>query len=100
MAAPMERSTHVALPRTGIRSVSVHLILTALSTLMLWFSFAPWGWWWLAYFALVPVGMLAARASSAKRLAWTSFAVFWAGWLVLIAWVIPFRTSRTSRWLG
>ncbi len=89
MAASVEHPTTVALPRTGIRSVSVHLILTAISMLLLMFSFAPWGWWWLAYFALVPAGMLAARASSAKRLLWTSFAVFWVGWLVMIQWIIP-----------
>ncbi len=89
MAATPERPVHVALPRTGIRSVSVHLILTAASTLMLMFAFAPWGLSWLAYVALVPAGLLAARASTAKRLAWTSFAIFWAGWLVMIAWIIP-----------
>ena len=89
MPATPESSIHVALPRTGIRSVSVHLILCALSALMLLFAFAPWGQWWLAFVALVPAGLLAARASSAKRLAWTSFAVFWAWWLVMTTWIIP-----------
>ncbi len=89
MAAAQESSIHVALPRTGIRSVSAHLILCALSAVMLLFAFAPWGQWWLAYIALVPAGLLAARASSARRLAWTSFGVFWAWWLVMISWVIP-----------
>jgi apolipoprotein N-acyltransferase len=89
MATTPERPVHVALPRTGIRSVPIHLILTAATTLMLLFTFAPRGHGWLAYIALVPAGLLAARASTARRLAWTSFTVFWAGWLVMIAWVIP-----------
>jgi apolipoprotein N-acyltransferase len=83
------RSKHVALPRTGIRSVPVHLVLAAATAVMLGFSFAPWGLWWFAYIALFPAGMLAARAASAGRLAWTSFAVFWAAWLVMLAWVAP-----------
>jgi apolipoprotein N-acyltransferase len=89
MAATPERPVHVALPRTGIRSISVHLLLSAASTVMLIFSFAPHRLWWLAYVALVPAGLLAARAGRARRLAWTSFAVFWAGWLYMLAWVIP-----------
>ena len=89
MPATPETSIHVALPRTGIRSVSVHLILCGLSAVMLGLSFAPVGAWWLAYPALVPAGVLTVRASSAKRLAWTSFAVFWVWWLVMISWIVP-----------
>ncbi len=89
MSATPERPTHVALPRTGIRSVTAHLILAGASAVMLAFSFAPWGCWWLAYVALVPAGVLAARGCSLRRLAWTSFAVFWAWWLIMLAWVVP-----------
>jgi apolipoprotein N-acyltransferase len=89
MAASPNRPTHVALPRTGIRSVTVHLLLTAASAVMLAFIFAPWGLWWMAYIALVPAGLLASRARSAGRLLWTSFAVFWVWWLVMLAWVAP-----------
>lgn len=89
MAATLERPTHVALPRTGIRSVTAHLILAATSAVMIVFSFAPWGVWWIAYAALWPVGLLTVRAASAKRLAWTSFVIFWIAWLVMLAWVAP-----------
>ncbi len=84
-----QRPSHVALPRTGIRSVPAHLVLVGASAVMIGFSFAPWGQAWLAYLALWPAGLLAARAHSTTRLAWTSFAVFWACWLVMLSWVMP-----------
>jgi len=89
MAATPDRPTHVALHKTGIRSVTAHLLLTSASAVMLAFAFAPSGLWWVAYVALVPAGLLAARSGSGWRLMWTSFAVFWLWWLVMIAWVAP-----------
>jgi len=69
--------------------MTVHLLLASASAVMLAFAFAPWGLWWVAYVAFVPVGLLAVRAGSAGRLLWTSFAVFWLWWLVMIAWMAP-----------
>jgi apolipoprotein N-acyltransferase len=83
------RTTHVALPRTGIRSVPAHLILLGASAVLLVLAFPPYGFAWLAYLALWPAGLLAARAASARQLAWTSFVVFWAAWLFLLSWLIP-----------
>jgi apolipoprotein N-acyltransferase len=88
MSSP-QRTTHVALPRIGVRSIPAHLILVTASVVMLAFSFAPYGLSWLAYIALWPAGLLAARADSAARLTWTSFLVFWIGWLIMLAWVAP-----------
>ncbi len=88
MSSP-QRTSHLALPRTGIRSVPAHLILVTASAVMIAFSFAPWGLSWLAYIALWPAGLLAARADSTARLTWTSFVVFWVAWLIMIAWVAP-----------
>ncbi len=83
------RPSHIALPRTGIRSVPVYLILLSISAVLIVLSFPPFGFAWLAYIALWPAGLLAARAASAKQLAWTSFVIFWAVWLFLISWLIP-----------
>ena len=89
MPQSQHHPAHIALPRPGIRSVPVHLILAGLSGVLIVLSFPPFGLAWMAYLALWPVGLLAARAASTKTLAWTSFAVFWTVWLYMLSWVIP-----------
>lgn len=72
-----------------ITSVKGHLIPLSLSAVLLGLSFPPVGWWPLAYVALAPVGVLAARAAGQRRLIWTSWLVWFVFWLVMASWLIP-----------
>ena len=89
MPESQNHPAQLTLPRTGIRSVPVHLVLAGISSVMIVLSFPPFGWWWMAYLALWPVGLLAARSASSKTLAWTTFLIFWMVWLYMIGWLVP-----------
>ena len=45
------------------------------------------GWSFMAFFALVPVGVLAMRTRRLWTLAWTSYVVFVAWWVLRVVWL-------------
>ena len=64
-----------------------HVALLGASAVLLGLAFPTVGVPWLAHWALVPAVVLAVRASSARRLAWTSWVVFTLWWLVMGRWL-------------
>lgn len=82
-------SAEHAPPRVGVASIERHIALAGLTAAMLGLSFPRPGWGWLAYIALVPLGILAVRTRSVRRLAWTAYLVFFIWWLVMLRWLIP-----------
>ncbi|MCC6682052.1 MAG: apolipoprotein N-acyltransferase [Phycisphaeraceae bacterium] len=74
-------------PMLGVHSWRAHVIHLLLCALMLALSFPPVGWWVLAYFALTPLGVLAARSRRGGRLALCSFVVFCLWWMFMVRWV-------------
>ena len=67
-----------------------HLAAFALTGLLLTLVFPRPGWSWLAYIALVPATVTAARTHSLRMLAWTSALVFamWWGWMARWLWPV------------
>lgn len=90
-AAPEASPAPDAAPqqRTLIHARWMHLLLAGVSAVLLGLSFPEPGWWPLAWIALVPIGILAARSASAMTLAWTSYLVFLVWWLVMVRWLSP-----------
>lgn len=87
----MGKTSTIALhgQQTGITSISVHLGAAAVTALMLGLSFPPPGLWWLAYIALVPLGVVAVRSAKPWRLIWTTYIVSLVWWLVMLRWLVP-----------
>lgn len=78
--------------RYGITSVWAHLAMCVATAVMLTLAF-PWpGWSIMAYFALVPVGVLAMRTRRLWTLAWTSYLVFVAWWALRTLWLMNVQT--------
>lgn len=75
------------IPHGRIRSVLGHVALLGLSAVLLGGAFPEPGWWPMIWVALVPAGILAARTASLRRLAWTSYLIFLAWWLVRVSWL-------------
>ena len=75
--------------RQEVRSVWGYLGLLGLTALLMGLAYPRPGWWPLGYVCLVPMGMLAVRTTTWKRLGWTSFLVFYLWWLVRAQWLIP-----------
>jgi apolipoprotein N-acyltransferase len=73
--------------RFELRAVSMHLLLAGASAVLLGLAFPRPGWSWLAHVALVPITLLAIRSAKAWTLAWTTFLVGWAWWLVRTNWL-------------
>ncbi len=71
----------------GVHSYRAHVVHLLLCALMLTLSFPPVGWWPLAYVALTPFGVLAARSGRGRRLALCTFAVFCLWWMFMVRWV-------------
>lgn len=71
----------------GIHSLAGHFLLAAISAALLALAFPRPGWGILAHAALAPLGVLAIRATSARRLAWTTFVVAYAWWLMRSSWL-------------
>jgi apolipoprotein N-acyltransferase len=63
--------------------------LLGLTGLLLLLAFPAPGWWPLALLALAPAGLVAARASRLRRLAWTSWLAFLTWWLIAAHWLVP-----------
>jgi len=75
------------LRRYGIDSLWAHLALNLASVLMLTLAFPKPGWSAMAFFAPVPVGVLAMRSTRLWTLAWTTFLIFGAWWALRIGWL-------------
>jgi apolipoprotein N-acyltransferase len=73
--------------RYGVRSVWAHLAMCAATAVMLTLAFPLPGWSFMAYVALVPVGVLAMRTDRLRTLAWTSYLVFVAWWMLRTSWL-------------
>lgn len=73
--------------RVAVATVRWHLAAAALSASMLAMAFPRIGAGWLAHLALVPIALLALRSNRPARLAWTSYIVALAWWLVMIGWL-------------
>jgi apolipoprotein N-acyltransferase len=97
VAAP-DQKTH-AIEALGLRDrVSEHRMLAGVASgLLLWTSFPPVEWNWLAWVALVPLFWLAILRSHRLKTyvaAWVGGLVFW---LLALEWV---RLCDTRAWLG
>ncbi|MEO0474990.1 MAG: apolipoprotein N-acyltransferase [Planctomycetota bacterium] len=73
--------------RYGIQAVSAHLAMCAATAVLLTLAFPLPGWSFLAFFALVPVGVLAMRTRRLWTLAWTSYLVFVVWWVLRVMWL-------------
>lgn len=95
--------TSTYLSRYGIGSVLAHLALCVGTAVLFTLAFPRPGWSFMAYFALVPVGVLVMRTTSLRRLAWTSYLVFVAWWALRLLWlkdVSPFAPVGAAVVLG
>jgi len=91
------------LSRFGISSVLAHVALCVGTAVLLTLAFPRPGWSFMAYFALVPVGVLVMRTTSLRRLAWTSYLVFVAWWTLRLLWlkdVSPWAPVGTAVVMG
>lgn len=75
------------LRRYGIDSVWAHLALNLASVLMLTLAFPKPGWSVMAFFAPVPIGVLAMRSTRLWTLTWTTMLVFAGWWSLRIYWL-------------
>lgn len=73
--------------RYGVRSTWSHLAMCTATAVLLTLSFPRPGWSFLAWFALVPVGVLTMRTRRLWTLAWTSYAVFFGWWALRTMWL-------------
>jgi len=73
--------------RYGVRSVWAHLAMCTATAVLLTLAFPLPGWSFMAYFALVPVGVLAMRTRRLWTLAWTSYVVFFVWWSLRVMWL-------------
>ncbi|MEM1108616.1 MAG: apolipoprotein N-acyltransferase [Planctomycetota bacterium] len=80
-----------------------HLGAFTLTGLLLMLAFPRPGWGVLAYVALVPAGVAAARTRDWRRLFWTSAVVFGLWWMWMLRWltgVSPAAPPVLGVWLG
>ena len=73
--------------RYGIQARSAHLAMCAATAVLLTLAFPLPGWSFLAFFALVPVGVLAMRTRRLWTLTWTSYLVFVVWWMLRVMWL-------------
>lgn len=81
--------TAVTVPATRAKALRSYFVPAACSAVMLALCYPPPAWGWLAHVALVPLAILAVRAVSPWRLAWTCCAVTFLWWLVMLRWLWP-----------
>ena len=77
-------------PRLDIRRRPSVLLLCLLTAALLLISFAPFGCWYLAYFALVPWGLAMVGGASARWAMWWGYltgVIFWAAGAYWLTWV-------------
>ena len=97
VAAPDQETDSVETDSLGNR-VSRHRIVAAMASgFLLWTSFPPAEWSWLAWIALVPVFWLATLPGPPKK----TYLAAWAGglafWMLALEWV---RICDPNAWLG
>lgn len=73
--------------RYGVRSALAHLAMCTATAVMLTLAFPKPGWSFMAFVALVPVGVLAMRTERLWTLGWTSYLVFVAWWVLRSLWL-------------
>jgi apolipoprotein N-acyltransferase len=73
--------------RYGTQSVSAHLAMCAATAVLMTLAFPLPGWSFMAFFALVPVGVLAMRTRRLWTLTWTSYVVFFVWWALRVLWL-------------
>lgn len=73
--------------RHGIQSVPAHLAMCTATAVLMTLAFPLPGWSFMAFFALVPVGVLALRTRRVWTLAWTSYLVFFVWWALRVMWL-------------
>ncbi|XAL99062.1 apolipoprotein N-acyltransferase [Phycisphaeraceae bacterium D3-23] len=83
----LPKATSSYLRRYGIDSVWAHLALNLASALMLTLAFPKPGWAAMAFFAPVPIGVLAMRTTRLWTLAWTTLLVFTGWWSLRVGWL-------------
>ncbi|MFI4862120.1 MAG: apolipoprotein N-acyltransferase [Phycisphaerales bacterium JB063] len=83
----LPQATSSYLRRYGIDSVWAHLALNLASALMLTLAFPKPGWAVMAFFAPVPIGVLAMRTTRMWTLAWTTLLVFTGWWSLRVGWL-------------
>ena len=97
------RATRFGFSTRRRQAVAQHLGAFTLAGLLLMLAFPRPGWGILAYVALVPAGIAAARTRSWRRLYLTGFAVFAVWWWWMTRWltgVSPFGPLALGVWLG
>lgn len=80
---------HMRVAPVVIESVWAHLVVSAISMMLLWLAFPEPAWGWLAHLALVPGAVLAIRSTRAKRLFWSTYVVSLVWWFTMIHWIAP-----------
>lgn len=73
--------------RQGIHATSAHIAMCVATAVLMTLAFPLPGWSFMAFFALVPVGVLAMRTRRIWTLAWTSYVVFFAWWVLRVMWL-------------
>ena len=81
------KPTSSYLRRYGIDTVWAHLALNVASVLMLTLAFPKPGWAVMAFFAPVPIGVLAMRSTRLWTLGWTTLLVFSGWWALRVLWL-------------
>ena len=97
------RATRFGFSTRRRQAVAQHLGAFTLAGLLLMLAFPRPGWGVLAYVALVPAGIAAARTRSWRRLFFTAFIVFGLWWWWMTRWltgVSPFGPLALGVWLG
>ncbi|MEM9345306.1 MAG: apolipoprotein N-acyltransferase [Planctomycetota bacterium] len=87
-----EPAIQAASQRYGIQAVSAHLAMCAATAVLMTLAFPLPGWSFMAFFALVPVGVLAMRTRRLWTLVWTSYAVFFVWWTLRVIWLREVQT--------
>lgn len=75
------------LRRYGVRTIWSHLALNFACVLLLTLAFPRPGWAVLAFFAPIPIGVLAMRTTRLWTLAWTTMLVFTGWWGLRVLWL-------------
>lgn len=83
----MTAKRQIDIPRAGIATAQMHLLLLGVGALLWGLAYPRVGWWWSAHVALAPMAIVAMRSRSVRTLTWTSFLVGFVWWLVMIRWL-------------
>ena len=84
-------------PRAGSRAPTHPVAMGLISAVLLWSTFPPAEWWWLAWVALVPLFLLVRSERSRPSIYLGAWVGGFAFWLLAIQWV---RFTDDSAWLG